>query len=199
MIKRYQLKRIVAVIITMSFLLFSSSIAEEAYDFRHSKWGDSRASVEAQEGEPIYSNNVEGTKNIAIVYEKSVTGLDAYLLFFFNDQDQLYRTKYVLLEDHSNGSGYIKDYEKVKDALIKKYGDPGFDEEIWSDDGKKSYYADRKGDALEYGYLSYMTIWSASSSWFGMEMSADNYEVTTNIEFYSHQYSGDEADYSSDF
>lgn len=63
--------------------------------------------------------------------------------------------RYILTEEHSVDSLYIDDYNTFKQALTNKYGEPLLDNEKWTSDSKKSFYADDKGRALNYGYLSY--------------------------------------------
>lgn len=112
------------------------------------------------------------------------------LLYLFCD-DGLYQVLYLSEETHTNDSLYIDDYEKFKEALTKKYGEPLVDREKWESDSKKSYYADRKGDALCYGYLTYLTGWTLDRMQIVMSMRADNYEISMFIVYQSNEISPD--------
>ena len=123
----------------------------------------------------------------------------AYLAYYFTEDGRLYSTRYILTEPHSNEDLYISDYEKIRSAITKKYGEPLLDFDSWSDEDKESYYKGREGTALEYGYLSYYTIYSLEETTISMIMSADNYEVSTTITYESKNLDPGEADYSDDF
>lgn len=120
------------------------------------------------------------------------------LVYYFCDGG-LFQTRYILTENHSNENLYIDDYEDVRTALTKKYGEPSLDWERWQDDSKKEYYASKKGDALCYGYLTYVTFYELERTIVGMEMSADNYNISTTVDFQSLEINPGEADYSDDF
>ena len=93
---------------------------------------------------------------------------------------------------------YIDDYTTFKNALTKKYGKTVLDFENWQDDSKKSYYADKKGDALSFGFLTYSTIWLLDDTCISMDMSADNYEISMSVSYQSLRIDPGEADFSDD-
>lgn len=126
-----------------------------AYDFKKFRWGDSQESVMAVEGTPKYSGKMNGLDANYIAYDTTAVGMDVLLAYYFCDGG-LYSVRYILTEEHSVDSLYIDDYNTFKQALTKKYGDPLLDNEKWASDSKKSFYADDKGRALNYGYLSYI-------------------------------------------
>ena len=124
--------------------------------------------------------------------------MDTLLAYYFCD-DGLYGTRYILQEKHSNDSLYIDDYEKLRKEITKKYGEPLLDIEDWQDDSKKDYYITKKGDALSYGYLNYYTMYLLNRTTISMDMSADNYIISTTIDYSSNMIGPGEADYSDDF
>ena len=188
-------------IITILFVstLFPNIVSAETvdYDFKSFYWGDSREKVISVEGTPDGEGKLTGTDSTYIAYETTAVGMDVLLGYYFCDEG-LYAVRYILLEEHSNESLYIDDYEKFEAALTKKYGKPLLDLENWENDSKKEYYADRKGDALCYGYLTYETVYSSGTASIVMSMSADNYEITTTVDYMSFDINGGEADYSSE-
>lgn len=151
----------------------------------------------AIEGEPYADGEVDGVDATYIAYQTTAVGLDMLLGYYFCE-DGLYQVRYVLTETHSNESRYIEDYETFREALEKKYGEPLLDNEYWSNDNKKKYYADDKGNALCYGYLTYSTIWLLDRTYIAMEMSADNYEISMVVDYASAEISPGEADYSDE-
>lgn len=168
-----------------------------AYDFKKFRWGDSQESVMAVEGTPKYSGKMNGLDANYIAYDTTAVGMDVLLAYYFCDGG-LYSVRYILNEDHSVDSLYIDDYNTFKQALTKKYGDPLLDNEKWASDSKKSFYADDKGRALNYGYLSYYTCYITERVIVEMDMSADNYEVSTIINYSSLTVSPGKADFSED-
>ena len=168
------------------------------YDFKKFNWGDPMSKIVDVEGEPEFDGDFEGYKNAKyIAYDARVAGYDMALGYYFCD-DGLFQTRYVSMESHSNDSLYINDYEDFKSILIKKYGESLLDKENWENDSKKKYYADDKGNALSYGYLTYETIWIMDRTYIYMTLSADNYDVSMTIDYSSLTIYPEEDDYSDD-
>lgn len=196
------MKRLISILCIMVIVLCATvSLAETSekkeYDFRTFYWGDTREKVIATEGTPITEGKVSGLDAEYIVYEATAVGLDMFLGYYFCD-DGLFEVRYLLAETHSNDSLYIDDYKTFKNALTQKYGDPLLDLENWENDSKKEYYADKKGDALSYGYLTYTTWYSVDNSYISMSMSADNYNISMTVDYESKEIDPGEADYSSE-
>ena len=150
--------------------------AEEIeYDFKQFRWGDSKKQVRAIEGKPDWDTES------GLLYETQAVGLNVYLSYIFGNEG-LFAVIYSLVEEHNNAMYYIKDYEEFKKALTKKYGEPFYDGEEWLNDSLKKYYEDDKGRALEYGYVTFTTIYLTDRSWIFMQMIGDdNYEVDTQV------------------
>lgn len=198
------MKKLLSWVLLLCMVLMSSYACAEtaeseeiAPDFKSFYWGDSKETVMAVEGTPMLENELTAINAEYIAYEATAVGLDAALAYYFCD-DGLFTVRYILAESHSNDSLYIDDYETFKSALTKKYGEPYIDLEDWENDSKKEYYADNKGDALNYGYLTYFTVFETDTSYIAMEMSADNYEITTSVTYESKEITAGEADYSDD-
>lgn len=197
------MKRYITLVLVLIFSMMTiSAVAEESsepleYDFKQFFWGDSKETVISKEGTPLTEGNMTGLDASYIVYQTTAVGMDMLLGYYFCD-DGLYGVRYILAEEHSNESLYIDDYETFKNALTKKYGEPLFDYENWANDSKKEYYADKKGDALNYGYLTYDTWYITDRSFISMEMSADNYEISMTVDYESTTISPGEADFSDD-
>lgn len=194
------MKKLISILFT--FILLTNCISAyattpAAYDFKQFSWGDSMEAVIAIEGAPEFEGTMNGIKANYIAYSTTAVGLDVLLAYYFCD-DGLYEVRYILDEEHSNESLYIDDYNTFKAALTKKYGKPLWDHEFWENDSKKEFYADRKGDALCYGYLTYYTWYLTDRSCIFMDMSADNYDISMIVRYESKSISPGEADYSSE-
>ncbi|MCD7819686.1 MAG: hypothetical protein LUH07_11645 [Lachnospiraceae bacterium] len=174
---------------------------ETEYDgpaFKSFYWGDSKDTVIAEEGEPYSTGEMTAYEADYIVYDTTVSGLDCLLVYYFCDEG-LFTVKYILTEDHSTYSIYIDDYDKLVSGVTSKYGDPLLNNDSWTSDSKKEYYSGQEGKALVYGYLERAAYWFLSETVIGIHSSADNYSVTTYVQYESLSISPGEADYSSDF
>ena len=168
-----------------------------AYAIRKLNWGDTKEHVKEVEGDWILEGTVDNLNATYVVYKVKVASLECLLAYYFCDEG-LYQARYVLIEDHSNASLYIDDYNTFKKALTQKYGKPLIDTEKWDEDSNKKYYSDRRGRALEFGHLSFLTSYFLDDTIILMEMSADNYEIKTTIDYSSISISPGTADYSDD-
>lgn len=202
------MKKILSCVLMLCLILMSAcAFAEEPTDtaetmeilpdFKSFYWGDSKETVVKTEGTPLHEGKMTALDAEYIVYETTAVGLDVLLGHYFCD-DGLFQVRYILTETHSNEALYINDYETFRDALTKKYGKPLLDYENWTNDSKKNYYADDKGSALCYGYLTYSTLYCTDRSCIQMGMSADNYDITMTVDYNSTEIDPGEADYSND-
>ena len=168
--------------------------SELEYDFKQFRWGDSREDIIAIEGTPIYE------KDGQMGYLTTAADLDA-MLFYYVSSDGLYGLNYVFMEDHTVETLYIDDYNRIKDAISDKYGQPDIDDEEWDTSRHREYYSDDLGTALKYGYLTYRTRYYLDRTWIEINMSADNFNIVTTVSYLSNveDVVAPETDYSDDF
>ncbi|MCC8105255.1 MAG: hypothetical protein LIO99_04455 [Clostridiales bacterium] len=166
--------------------------------FKTFYWGDSKETVIEAEGEPALTGDMTSYDAEYIAYETTVAGLDSILAYYFCD-DGLYLVRYILTEEHSTESLYIDDYDKLVSGITSKYGEPLLNYDDWESDSKKEYYSGNEGKALEYGYLKKTAYWYLDDTFIAVTASADNYDVSTEVQYESLTISPGEADYSSDF
>lgn len=170
------MKKIISLLLTMVLLVASTTVlataevADTEYDLTIFHWGDSMETVKAVEGEPV------AQLDDSMKYEKSVFGMNMEVWYLFEDNGSEMGLWMVLCgsnETHNDHSLYIADYEKLKEAMTREYGEPFMDKEAWEDDSKKASYADKKGDALYYGYVTYGTMWEFGETGMMMTLSMD--------------------------
>jgi len=198
--KKTVLSILFLLLVFASTLSFAEESTTQEYDFKKFKWGASINEVKSVEGEPLFDGDVSGQNAEYIVYETSAVGLDMILGYYFCD-DGLYKVRYILAEEHSNDDLYIDDYEKFRSAMTKKYGKPLLDYVSWNDDSMKEYYQKNgksMGDALCYGYCSYITWYTTDRTDIWMNMDADNYEISMIVDYESNEIGPGEADYSDE-
>ena len=112
-----------------------------------------------------------------------IAGHKMHLKYSFNNEG-LCEVQYISAERHSDNSLYLDDYAAFKDILKKQYGYTIFQFENWKDESKKSSYANRKGDAVSRGYLTYSMTWFEDDSFIFLEMSAENGEISVFVTYF---------------
>ena len=140
------------------------------YDFRKTRWGMSRDEVKKREKSAPKAES-EGE----IDYSDRVAGLNATVGYVFID-NKLVSCGYLFDEPHSNKNQYISDYETLKNAFIKKYGQPADDQTIWKGD----LYRDRPDDygfAVSLGDLTYYATWETPKTEITLSLRGDNYKI----------------------
>jgi len=93
---------------------------DKKYDFIITNWGMSKEEVKIiEKAEFIEENRGEDD----LQYKGKVDGLDCYISYFF-EEGKLMSAGCHIIQTSSNKDDYIKDYEKLKEYLIKKCGKP---------------------------------------------------------------------------
>ena len=164
-------------LVILIILLASISADALSEDFRKNNWGDSRASVLKQAGETTQSNED------ILVYEVSISSLDAVLLYNFVD-DRLSSTGYLFTETHSNKNSYISDFSTIQELLIQKYGKPGGEDSVWYNE----LYQDdpsQYGFAVSLGHYAKQATWETERTKIIHALRGDNYEISHGISYTS--------------
>lgn len=118
---------------------------------------------------------------------RTVAGQKAVLLLLLDDTDRLYRAIYNFNEKHTSGAYYISNYNTIKEAIVAKYGAP-VEDEIVPITSQSLVDAVDEITALEMGYTMYYAIWETERTTITLVMSADNYEIKTNINYSDNSY-----------
>lgn len=135
-------------------------VIEEKPDIRNVKWGYSTEQVKSHEKEGNLVDQGETTDDVGtyLAYENIYVGsIKMTAEYFFNEKDQLVALRLFLADHGANFDAYVNDYEKLKELLIEKYGEPDEQHVNYSESAKK--YLDTPGDALIAGELEYYTAW----------------------------------------
>ena len=94
-------------------------------DIRQVSWGMKMAEVKKLE-----KASVAMEKTDKLFYKVEVAGYSSTLNYLFNQDDKLYRSRYLFNQMHEDVSVYIDDYATFQNLLKKKYGLPEKDEVI---------------------------------------------------------------------
>lgn len=151
--------------------------------FRRSRWGDSMQSVLSEE-----TNDPARSDSDFVVFESSIAGLDAMIVFNFVN-DNLVRGQYRITQEHSHDLAYLTDRNTLLELLIRKYGSPASHNTNWLND----LYQDDPpewGMAVSMGHLSMFTEWQTAETEVTLALFGDNFEVSLGVEYRSAQLSG---------
>lgn len=140
------------------------------YEFRKTRWGMSIDEVKASE-----NSKFEAEDQDSISYSNNIGGLNTYITYFFSD-NQLYMAGYTFNETHVNDNFYITDYNKIKEILIRKYGKPKNEDEIWTNNLYKNN-PENYGLAVSVGHLSYWIDWENPSTKIKLALYGDNFNT----------------------
>ncbi len=173
------MKKLLSIILLALFVvLFSESGFAGDYNFRKTKWGMSIAQVKSSE--PLEAS--EESENI-LGYKTQVLGKNVLVAYFFID-NQLVRTRYILVDSHTNKNDFITDYNDFKEILTKKYGKPKEDESYWKNDLYKDNHS-HWGTAISMGHLVYISNWETKDTEINNILTGENFNISCIVEYSS--------------
>lgn len=150
--------------------------------FRNAVWGMTKAEVLKSEDLTVLYNDPD-----IISYEPTkISSLEALTTYYFKD-GAFYRGAYLFQDIHTNDNLYIEDYEKVKNALTEKYGEPFADRAIWSD----SHYKNDKenwGLALSMGDVWFAAQWETEDTDILLYLKGDNFQISHILSYTDKDY-----------
>ncbi|MCK4664496.1 MAG: hypothetical protein KAT68_16625 [Bacteroidales bacterium] len=156
-----------------------NDFSKEEFTFRKTKWKMTVDEVKFIEGNPddetenyiIYNNQLIGNK-----YKAKI----AYIFI----EDKLVRSKYILNDEHTNKNQYVLDFMAVTNILENKYGKPIEKDFLWKNDLYKGD-TDDYGFAVSIGHLIIYYKWRTKYTDITAQISGDNYEILSQIEYKS--------------
>jgi len=152
------------------------------FDFRSVSWGMTIEEVKQSEKLELLH---EGDADL-LYSSEYVAGLPATIIYRFQNQ-KLVQGSYTFDALHSNANDYIDDYNNIKEALTKLYGNPLVDEQVWKDDLFKDDPSSY-GLAVSAGQLLYATQWETETTAIVLGLSGDNYEISHFLFYTSFDY-----------
>ncbi|HPW18204.1 MAG TPA: hypothetical protein PLP83_07470 [Candidatus Aminicenantes bacterium] len=118
-------------------------------------WGMGRESIVRIEGRPLAVEEAGAMEFIR--YRREVCGKRCLIIYALANR-RLVSARISLIENYADKDRYIADYNKIRDYLNRKIGEPRFDNVIWKDRS----YAERGetlGVAVTTGSLSLSSEW----------------------------------------
>ena len=151
------------------------------FDFRHARWGMTRAEVLATEDLKPVEQNTDKLRYTIEILERNVD-----LYFTFAD-DKLVGAFYKLKDNYLNSNHFIRAYNQFKAALEKKYGPPKDEKTVWSNNFYKNASV-KRGLALSLGHVKYYSLWETGNSTIKCRLQQTNYDILCLVEYDSKEY-----------
>jgi hypothetical protein len=137
------------------------------------QWGQSEAGILRVEGRPL-SRDISGGTAL-LQYHRDVLGKRCLLTYVLVDR-KLASVRVHLLERYANKDRYVADYNKIREFLSAKIGEPRYDNVVW----KNKAYAERGetlGQAITSGCLSLSSEWAYQGMGLRISLTGANSEV----------------------
>lgn len=139
------MKKILIVLsLIMSMVMFAScgnGNAAEKHDFRNVDFGMTAAELIAAEGEP----DQQLSDDMYTYFDREVYGVPHTTLTYYIDESGLNSIRAEFTNSYDDDSSYIKDYNIVKEKLIKEWGKP---DSVSEDESQFSFNCFWNGDPL---------------------------------------------------
>lgn len=148
-------------------------------NFEEMQWGLSKKQVVELEGKPADQRRVRGLD--VMRYQQQVINLDCAIDYFFA-ANKLSRTRFSFAGDYLDKNAYLQDYQKVKDALIQKFGRPLEEAMKWKDASYKDDFS-AWGEAVSLGHLELSSRWSTTQTEITASLSGADDEILLTVEY----------------
>ena len=168
--------------------LKSITIMEESQDlhvsyaprnFEEMQWGLSKKEIVELEGKPVDQRKVKGLE--VMRYQQRVINLDCAIDYFFA-ANKLSRTRFSFAGDYLDKNAYLQDYQKIKDALVQKFGRPLEEAMKWRDNSYKDDFS-AWGEAVSLGHLELSSRWLTSQTEITANLSGAEDEILLTVEY----------------
>jgi len=138
------------------------------------EWGRTKAGILRAEGRPLAREVSGGLEFLS--YHRDLLGKKCLLAYVLNDE-KLIAVRLHLLEKYADKDRYVADYNKIRDFLIEKVGEPRTNNVVWREDRA---YAERNegwGTALSTGCLRLAAEWVFQGTGLRLSLTGENNEI----------------------
>jgi len=137
------------------------------------EWGKSEEGIVRVEGRPL-SRDFSGDMEF-LRYRRDIFAKKCLVTYVLIDR-KLASVRVSLLERYANKDRYVADYNKIREFLNAKVGEPRYNNVVW----KGSAYAERGenlGTAVTSGSLSLSSAWAYRDTGLRLSLTGENSEV----------------------
>ncbi len=138
------------------------------------EWGKTKAGILRAEGRPL-GREVTGDLEF-LSYHRALFGKKCLVAYVLSDE-KLVGVRLHLLEKYADKDRYVADYNKIRDFLIEKIGEPRSNKVVWRED---QILADRNegwGKALSTGCLRLAAEWVFQGTDLRLSLTGDNNQI----------------------
>ncbi len=147
--------------------------------FDEMKWGLSKKQILEMEGKPLAQRKAQGLD--IMDYQQKLINLDCAIEYIFA-ANKLTRTRFSFMTEYLNKNAYLEDYQKIKDALVQKFGRPLEESMDWRDTTYKDDFG-AWGEAVSLGHLEMTSRWLTLQSEISANLSGKNEEILLTVEY----------------
>jgi hypothetical protein len=137
------------------------------------EWGKTKAGILRAEGRPL-AREVSGGLEL-LSYNRELLGKKCLLAYVLNDE-KLVAVRLHLLEKYADKDRYVSDYNKIRDFLNEKVGEPRYENVVWRDRGDAEQNGGW-GTALSTGCLSLAAEWIFRGTGLRLSLTGKNNEI----------------------
>ncbi len=123
--------------------------------FDEMAWGLSKKQIVEMEGRPLSQKRAKGLD--VMTYEQKLINLDCSIDYIFA-ANKLSRTRFSFTTEYLDKNVYLQDYQKIKDALVQKFGRPLEESMDWRDTTFKEDF-EAWGEAVSLGHVQLNSRW----------------------------------------
>jgi hypothetical protein len=147
--------------------------------FDEMKWGVGKKQILEMEGKPSAQRK---TKGLDIMdYQQKLINLDCSIEYIFA-ANKLSRMRFLFTTEYLDRNAYLEDYQKIKDALIQKFGRPLEEAMDWRDTTFKDDF-ESWGEAVSLGHLELSSRWQTPQTEILAVLSGKNEEILLTVQY----------------
>ena len=154
-----------------------TTYAPRTFDEMH--WGVSKKEVVEKEGSPADQRTVRGQEIMR--YRQRVINVECAIDYYFS-ANKLSRTLFSFEGEHLDKNGYLRDYQKVKGTLARKFGPPLEEVVNWSDTSYKDDYSSW-GEAVSLGHMEMSSRWMTPQTEITASLSGADEQILLTVEY----------------
>lgn len=147
--------------------------------FDEMKWGLSKKQILEMEGKPSAQRREKGLDIMG--YQQKLINLDCSIEYMFA-ANKLTRIRFFFLTEYVDKNAYLEDYQKIKDALVQRFGRPLEELMDWRDTTLKEE-SRSWGEAIRLGHLEMRSRWLTSQSEILALLRGGNEEISLTVEY----------------
>lgn len=117
-----------------------------------------------------------------ILYEATLEGCEANLVYYFNDNNQMYMAGFLHSQNHTNDDKYVAEYSAIYNQLVDKYGKPTSEENPKS---SMAQYCSSEGMAISLGYAAKQSEWKQDNMTIKLLCTGDNGDISLILAYIS--------------